>query len=99
MQVVTHEDYLAAVATEVCEQYPATAATLSEVELVFGMGPRRRGLRVGHRVWLGGEAVEPLPLVEIAAIVGHGELVLECAAPGEERKAGAPEAEAHAKGA
>ena len=70
MQVVTHEDYLVAVATAVCEQYPATAALLSEVELVFGTGPRRRGLGMRHRVWLGGEADEPLPLVEIAAIGG-----------------------------
>ena len=70
MQVVTHEDYLAAVATAVCEQYPATAASLSEVELVFGTGPRRRGLVVRHRVWLGGETAQPLPLVEIAAIGG-----------------------------
>ena len=68
MRVVTHEDYLAAVATAVCEQYPATASSLSEVELVFGAGPRRRGVR--HRVWGGGEAAEPLPLVEIAAIGG-----------------------------
>ena len=70
MQVVTHEDYLAAVATAVCEQYPATAASLSEVRLVFGAGPRRRGIAPLHRVWGGGEAVEPLPLVEIAAIGG-----------------------------
>ena len=70
MRVVTHEDYLAAVAEAVCEQYPATAALLSEVELVFGAGPRRRGLWARHRVWQGGEAAEPLPLVEIAAIGG-----------------------------
>ena len=70
MQVVTHEDYLAAVATAVCEQYPATASSLSEVRLVFGAGPRRRGIAPLHRVWGGGEAVEPLPLVEIAAIGG-----------------------------
>ena len=43
---------------------------MSEVELVFGMGPRRRGLVMRQRVWLGGEAAEPLPLVEIAAIGG-----------------------------
>ena len=70
MRVVTHEDYLAAVARVVCEQYPATAEKLSEVELVFGTGPRRRTLGMRHRVWLGGEADEALPLVEIAAIGG-----------------------------
>ena len=68
MQVVTHEDYLAAVATAVCEQFPATAASLSEVQLVFGTGPRRRALAIRQRVWNGGEADTPLPLVEIAAI-------------------------------
>ena len=66
--VVTHEDYLVAVTAAVCGQYPATAAALSEVRLVFGTGPRRRALDPLHRVWNGGEAVEPLPLVEIAAI-------------------------------
>ena len=69
-RVVTHEDYLVAVTAAVCGQYPATAAALSEVRLVFGTGPRRRGLDPLHRVWCGGEAVEPLPLVEIAAIGG-----------------------------
>ena len=51
----------------VCEQQPATAAALSEVRVVFGTGTRRRSL---HRVWGGGEADEPLPMVEIAAIGG-----------------------------
>ena len=67
---VTHEDYLVAVTTAVCEQYPTTAASLSEVQLVFGTGPRRRALDPLHRVWGGGEADEALPLVEIAAIGG-----------------------------
>ena len=70
MKVITHEDYLVAVTTAVCEQYPATSAALSEVQLVFGTGPRRRGLTKLHRVWNGGEPDEPLPLVEIAAIGG-----------------------------
>ena len=70
MKVITHEDYLVAVTTAVCEQYPATGAALSEVQLVFGTGPRRRGLTRLYRVWSGGEADEPLPLVEIAAIGG-----------------------------
>ena len=56
MQVVTHEDYLVAVATAVCEQFPATAASLSEVQLVFGTGPRRRALAIRQRVWNGGES-------------------------------------------
>ena len=68
---ITHEEYLAAITVEVCEQYPATAAALSEVQLVFGTGPRRRGLTTLQRVWGGGgEAGEPLPLVEIVAIGG-----------------------------
>ena len=70
MKITTHEDYLVAVATAVCEQYPAMAAALSEVQLVFGTGPRRRGLASLQRVWGGGEADEPMPLVEIAAIGG-----------------------------
>ena len=56
-------------ATAVCEQYP-TAAALSEARLVFGKGPRRRGLALRPRVWLGEEADEALSLVEIAAIGG-----------------------------
>ena len=70
MRVVTHEDYLAAVATAVCEQSPATAAALSAVQLAFGTGPRRRTVGALHRVWAVGTAHEPLPLVEIAAIGG-----------------------------
>ena len=70
MQVITHEEYLVAVTRAVCEQYPATAAALSEVRLVFGTGPRRRRHGVRQRAWQGGEAAEPLPLVEIAAIGG-----------------------------
>ena len=70
MQVVTHEDYLAAIATAVCEQYPATAAALGEVQLAFGTGPRRRTVGALHRVWSVGMAHEPMPLVEIAAIGG-----------------------------
>lgn len=71
MEVVTHEDYLAAVAAAVCEQFPATADALSDVRLVFGSGTRRRALdHPRHRVWFGGEAINPLPLVEIAAIGG-----------------------------
>ena len=68
--VITHEDYLAAVAAAVCEQFPATAAALSAVHLAFGSGPRRRSLSSWHRAWYGGEATDPLPLVEIAAIGG-----------------------------
>ena len=70
LRTVTHEDYLVAVTTAVCEQYPTTAASLSQVQLVFGTGPRRRALDPLHRVWGGWEADEPLPLVEIAAIGG-----------------------------
>ena len=70
MQAVTHEDYLAAIATAVCEQSPATAAALSEVQLAFGTGLRRRTVGVLHRVWSVGTAHDPLPLVEIAAIGG-----------------------------
>ena len=70
MQVVTHEDYLVAVTRAVCAQYPATAAALSEVRLVFGSGTRRRGVGPMQRAWNGGEAVEPLALVEIAAVGG-----------------------------
>ena len=52
MRVVTHEDYLAAVAEAVCEQYPATAALLSEVELGSGRG--RGGEDFGHGTgWAG----------------------------------------------
>lgn len=67
---ITHEDYLVAVTREVCEQYPTTAVVLSQVQLVFGTGPRRRALDPLHRAWGGGEADEALPLVEIAAIGG-----------------------------
>ena len=70
MNVITHEDYLAAITRAVCAQFPATANALNQVHLVFGAGPRRRGLATLHRVWGGGEAVDPLPLVEIAAIGG-----------------------------
>ena len=70
LRTVTHEDYLVAVPRAVCEQYPTTAASLSQVQLVFGTGPRRRALDPLHRVWGGGEADAPLPLVEIAAIGG-----------------------------
>ena len=70
MKIVTHEDYLAAVTAVVCEQFPTTADALNQVHLVFGSGPRRRGLPTLHRAWGGGEAVDPLPLVEIAAIGG-----------------------------
>ena len=69
-RAMTHEEYLVAVTREVCEQYPSTAGALSEVQLVFGSGPRRRALDRRHRVWGGGEAEEALPLVEIAAIGG-----------------------------
>ena len=70
-KVVTPEEYLSAITVAVCEQYPTTAAALSEVQLVFGTGPRRRGMPATlHRVLGGGEASEPLPLVEIAAIGG-----------------------------
>ena len=68
--VISHEDYLAAVTAAVCEQFPTTAAALSQVHLVFGTGPRRRALDPLHRVWGGWEADAPLPLVEIAAIGG-----------------------------
>ena len=68
LQMMRHEEYLVAITVAVCEQQPATAAALSEVRVVFGTGPRRR--RSLHRVWGGGEADEPLPLVEIAAIGG-----------------------------
>ena len=70
VKVVTHEDYLAAITNAVCAKFPATAAALNQVHLVFGAGPRRRSLSTLHRVWGGGEAVDPLPLVEIAAIGG-----------------------------
>ena len=70
LNVVTHEDYLAAITRAVCAAFPATADALKQVHLVFGAGPRRRGLSTLHRVWGGGEAVDPLPLVEIAAIGG-----------------------------
>ena len=42
--MVTHEDYLAAITVAVCEQYPTTAAALSQVQLVFGVGLRQRAL-------------------------------------------------------
>ena len=67
---ISHEEYLVAVTTAVCEQYPTTAASLNQVQLVFGTGPRRRALDPLHQVWGGGEADEPLPLVAIAAIGG-----------------------------
>ena len=70
MQAVTHEDYLAAIVTAVCEQFPATAAALGAVQLAFGTGTRRRTVGPLHRVWGVGTAHEPLPLVEIAAIGG-----------------------------
>ena len=70
LNVITHEDYLAAITRAVCDTFPATADALNQVHLVFGAGPRRRGLSTFHRVWGGGEAVGPLPLVEIAAIGG-----------------------------
>ena len=68
-EVVTHEDYLAAITVAVCEQYPTTAAALSQVQLVFGVGLRRRALTTFYRAG-GGEADAPLPLVEIAAVGG-----------------------------
>ena len=68
MQAETHEDYLAAIATAVCEQSPATAAALGAVQLAFGAGPRRRTVGGLHRVWSVGTAHEALPLVEIAGI-------------------------------
>ena len=49
MEVVTHEDYLAAIAAAVCDQFPATADALNQVHLVFGSGPRRRDLPTLHR--------------------------------------------------
>ena len=58
MRIITHEDYLVAVTEAVCEQYPATAAALSEVRLVFGTGPRRRGVgrrRGGRGAAVGGD--------------------------------------------
>ena len=70
MKVVTHEDYLAAIAVAVCEQYPATAAALSEVRLVFGSGVRRRGVTTLHRECGGVAAEAALPLIEIAAVGG-----------------------------
>ena len=70
MKVVTHEDYLAAIAVAVCEQYPATAASLSEVRLVFGSGVRRRGVTTLHRECGGVAAEAALPLIEIAAVGG-----------------------------
>ena len=68
MKVLTHEDYLSAVTTAVCEQFPAAAAALAEVQLVFGAGLRRRSLTFHPP--RGFEATELLPLVEIAAIGG-----------------------------
>ena len=67
--MVTHEDYLAAITVAVCEQYSTTAAALSQVQLVFGVGLRRRALTTFYRAG-GGEADESLPLVEIAAVGG-----------------------------
>ena len=61
---------MAAIAAAVCDQFPTTANALNQVHLVFGSGPRRRDLPTLHRAWGGGEAVDPLPLVEIAAIGG-----------------------------
>ena len=66
--MVTHEGYLDAVTTAVCEQFPTAAAALAEVQLVFGAGLRRRSLTFHPP--RGTEATEPLPLVEIAAIGG-----------------------------
>ena len=63
------KDYLAAITVAVCEQYPTTAAALSQVQLVFGVGLRRRALTTFYRAG-GGEADAPLPLVEIAAVGG-----------------------------
>ena len=68
MVIVTHEDYLAAITSVVCNQYPTTAAVLRQVQLVFGAGLRRRALATFYRG--GGEADEPRPLVEIAAVGG-----------------------------
>ena len=68
-EVITHEDYLAAITVAVCEQYSTTAAALSQVQLVFGVGLRRRTLTTFYRAG-GGEADESLPLVEIAAVGG-----------------------------
>lgn len=85
LKVVTHEDYLAAITRAVCAAFPATADALKQVHLVFGAGPRRRGLSTLHRVWGGGEAVDPLPLVEIAAIrrsVASGDLACAAARTG-----------------
>ena len=67
--MVTHEDYLAAITVAVCEQYPTTAAALSQVQLVFGVGLRQRALTTFYRAG-GGEADASLPLVEIAAVGG-----------------------------
>ena len=68
-KVITHEDYLATITVAVCEQYSTTAAALSQVQLVFGVGLRRRALTTFYRAG-GGEADESLPLVEIAAVGG-----------------------------
>ena len=68
-KVITHEDYLAAITVAVCEQYSTTAAALSQVQLVFGVGLRRRALTTFYPAG-GGEADESLPLVEIAAVGG-----------------------------
>ena len=65
----TPEDYLAAITVAVCEQYSTTAAALSQVQLVFGVGLRRRALTTFYPAG-GGEADESLPLVEIAAVGG-----------------------------
>ena len=67
--MITHEDYLATITVAVCEQYPTTAAALSQVQLVFGVGLRQRTLTTFYRAG-GGEADESLPLVEIAAVGG-----------------------------
>ena len=37
-EVITHEDYLAAITVAVCEQYSTTAAALSQVQLVSASG-------------------------------------------------------------
>ena len=69
VKVVTHEDYLAAITVAVCEQYPTTAVALSQVQILFGVGLRRRALTTFYRAG-GGEADELLPLVEIAGVGG-----------------------------
>ena len=70
MEVVTHEDYLAAITAAVCAQYPTTAVALSRIQLVFGSGLRRRSHRtIFHPPW-GVAEDQRLPLVEIASFGG-----------------------------